>query len=67
MPKDGGNLLLTAEEAKNVLAEEPETAKFIFDFVGSQEFVKGIKRFCLWIEDKDLSKAKSFALYCRKA
>jgi hypothetical protein len=51
MPKDGGNLLLSESEAEDAIRCAPTIAKYVFDFVGSQEFVKGIVRKCLWIED----------------
>jgi hypothetical protein len=56
-PSDGGNLILSASEAAEVVSREPFLDKFIFDFVGSQEFVKGIVRRCLWIEDSDVDDA----------
>lgn len=36
-------------------------SKFLLDFVGSQEFVKGIVRRCIWIEDRDLKEASKSA------
>jgi hypothetical protein len=57
MPKDGGNLLLTFNEAQAAVAAEPSIARFIYDFVGSQEFVRGIVRSCLWIEDDEAGEA----------
>jgi hypothetical protein len=57
MPKDGGNLLMSVSEAEAMQKSEPVTAEFIFDFVGSQEFVKGIVRKCLWIEDDEVERA----------
>lgn len=57
MPKDGGNLLLTFDEAKSALAADPSIDRFIYDFVGSQEFVRGVVRRCLWIEDSDADEA----------
>lgn len=57
MPKDGGNLLFTIEEARSAITSEPNISHFIYDFVGSQEFVKGIGRRCLWIEDNQLDEA----------
>ncbi len=58
MPKDGGNLLLSFNEAVEMTAADPNAGKFIFDFVGSQEFVKGIVRNCLWIEDHEVEEAR---------
>ncbi|QDL91078.1 hypothetical protein FDP22_04325 [Paroceanicella profunda] len=57
MPKDGGHLLMTASEAELVSKSDPVAEKYLFDFVGSQEFVKGIVRRCLWIEDDQVSDA----------
>lgn len=57
MPKDGGHLLLSGWQAEAAISREPTVAKYIFDFVGSQEFVKGIVRKCLWIEDEQAEEA----------
>jgi hypothetical protein len=62
MPKDGGNLLLSFDEAEAALQEEPHIARFINDFVGSQEYVKGIVRRCLWIEDSHVALAANSKL-----
>jgi hypothetical protein len=58
MPKDGGNLLLSLEEAEAAIAADPTVARFVRDFVGSQEYVKGIVRRCLWIEDAEVADAR---------
>ena len=57
MPKDGGHLLMSRQEADDLVSREPTAKKFVFDFVGSQEFVKGIVRRCIWIEDDQLTEA----------
>lgn len=62
MPKDGGNLLFTFNEAEEALAADSSIARFIYDFVGSQEFVRGIVRRCLWIEDDDAAEAQASPL-----
>ena len=58
-PSDGGNLILSAAETDAAIGREPFLGKFIFDFVGSQEFVRGIIRNCIWIEDADIAEAMS--------
>jgi hypothetical protein len=58
MAKDGGNLIITQEEARAAVDDDSRVDTFLFDFVGSQEFVKGFKRKCLWIEDGTLNDAK---------
>lgn len=57
-PSDGGNLIMTASEAAEAIRAFPEVAKYVLDFVGSQEFVRGVVRKCLWIEDGDVDEAK---------
>lgn len=58
MPKDGGHLLFSGPEADEAVRREPAIAQYVFDFVGSQEFVKGIVRKCLWIEDAQAEEAE---------
>jgi hypothetical protein len=60
MPKDGGNLLMSVSESDGLINAEPEIEKYVFDFVGSQEFVKGIIRRCLWIEDSQVDEATQY-------
>jgi len=50
-PSDGGNFILTDAEKKALLAAEPEAAKFLKRFTGSEEFINGNMRWCLWLKD----------------
>lgn len=50
-PTDGGNLLLTAEEADHVRANDPIAAKYIRRFLGAEEFINNLPRYCLWLVD----------------
>lgn len=61
MPNDGGNLLLTTPDKHDLLIEEPEAAKFIRPFLGSEEFINGIERWCLWLEGISAAKLRSMA------
>lgn len=58
MPKDGGHLVLTAEERRKITEDYPEAAPFIKRYIGANEFIKGLDRYCLWIDDEDLQRAK---------
>ena len=49
MPNDGGHLLLSAAEPRGAPARAPEAAKYLRRFVGAQEFLNGIERWCLWL------------------
>lgn len=59
MPVDGGNLLLTVNEMKALGLSQEQREKFIRKIYGSAEFIRGLERYCLWIEDKNLEEAMS--------
>jgi hypothetical protein len=50
-PTDGGNLLLSAEEKTTLIAEEPQAVDWIKPFLGADEFISNIPRYCLWLID----------------
>ena len=50
MPNDGGNLLLSTAEKHDLVAADPEAAHHVRPFLGSEEFINGIERWCLWLE-----------------
>lgn len=52
-PTDGGNLLLSNEEYLELLEKEPLTEKYLRPFIGSQEFLNDVKRWCLWFDGVD--------------
>lgn len=56
-PRDNGNLILEEEEYNKIKNDYPEINKFIKKFVGANELIKGIKRWCLWISDRDKDEA----------
>lgn len=58
-PKDGGNLILSPDEMKAMINSFPRSGKFIIKLIGSQEALKGMERYCLWITAQDLSEAQS--------
>lgn len=48
-PIDGGNYLFTPEQKAEFLAAERGAEKFFHRWCGSQEFIKGIERWVLWL------------------
>lgn len=53
MPNDGGYLLLDVNEAVECIRDHDVAPVFIRPFVGSQEFIRGIERRCIWVEDDE--------------
>lgn len=51
MPNDGGHLLLSSEDKAELLRKEPKAGKYIRQLLGSQEFINGEDRWCLWLKD----------------
>lgn len=60
MPTDGGNLILTRDEAFAIISKEPSISKFIRPFMGAVEVVNARPRFCFWIEDNNYEEAIKF-------
>jgi hypothetical protein len=54
---DGGYLMITPPERNEIIRDYPNANKFFKLFIGSDEFIKGIERYCLWINDEDLAYA----------
>lgn len=48
-PRDGGHFILTEEERTAILTAEPLLEKWIHPYMGADEFIKGKKRYCLWL------------------
>lgn len=62
MPKDGGNLIMTTSEGRDLIESGRVDPKYIRKFFGSEELIHAKPRACLWIEDQD----KDAALQCRE-
>ncbi len=57
MPNDGGHLVLSCEVAEKLVSTYPEASSLVRSFVGSRDFIRGIPRYCLWINDEQLDRA----------
>ena len=58
-PTDGGNLILSFEEAKILKTDFPHSEHFLKRYLGAADFIRGAKRFCLWIADDEVELAES--------
>ncbi|MFD0914483.1 class I SAM-dependent DNA methyltransferase [Methylophilus luteus] len=56
-PTDGGHLLLESFEIDQLKLTKDQREKFIRQFVGSLELIRGEKRYCIWIEDNSVDEA----------
>ena len=62
MFKDGGNLIFSPEEKNNAVMEYPESAPYFHKLIGSEEFIKGKERYCLWITEDTATKAETIPI-----
>lgn len=51
MPRDGGNLILSPQQARELVQKYPDLKQVIRKYVGSDELINGNYRRCLWIPD----------------
>jgi len=61
-PIDNGNYLFTPDEMENFIKQEPAAAKYFRQWFGADEFIKGKKRFCLYLGDLPLDEIKKMPL-----
>jgi type I restriction-modification system DNA methylase subunit len=57
---DGGNLVLDNHSRKAII--EAGGQEYVKSFIGSAELIRGVDRWCLFIDDINLSKAKTIPL-----
>ena len=58
-PVDGGHLLLSRDDLNGLRLTMRDQDAFVRPIYGSDEFIGGRPRFCLWIEDKDALVARA--------
>lgn len=59
IPRDQGNLLLTSADVDALLDEYPQAKVLVKPILGSNEFINGLSRYCLWISDAQAKLAQS--------
>jgi len=60
-PMDGGNLLLGPGERRRLLEENPKAEEFVRPFIGSKEAINEIERYCIWVPDTDVGRARKIS------
>lgn len=61
LPSDGGHLILSYAEGVELMADYPESRRFLKRFVGSRELINGGDRWCLWLSDEEADQASRIA------
>jgi hypothetical protein len=58
-PLDGGWFLLSPRERADLISRYPHAESLVRSYVGSDEFINHVERYCLWITDENLELAES--------
>ncbi len=66
-PYYGAALIFPVEEARELIEETPDVARYIRPLYGAQEFINAVPRACLWIEDHEAAEAMQLAPVATKA
>ena len=59
MPRDGGWLLMSADDAAGMIARDRRTERFLKRFIGAEELLQGNPRYCIWVADSETDEAWS--------
>ena len=60
-PTDGGNLVLSPNEKRHIEAENEDALRYIRPYLGAAEYIRGLERFCIWVEDGEVDEARNVA------
>ncbi len=58
-PTDGGGLLLDSDSLEELQLNDDQIRTFVRPFVGSMELIRGLSRFCLWVDDSRRKEAEA--------
>ena len=62
MPYDTGALILSNDEVTEAINDEPRAKAYLKPLYGSQEFISGSPRWCIWIKKSELDEANKIDL-----
>ncbi len=58
-PTDGGHLLLTRDQMNAMLNEDARSEVYIRTFIGADEYLNGLERYCIWVSEDQVGFAGS--------
>jgi len=66
MPRDGGHLIVSREQKVGEAFDDPVFRSYLRPFFGSEDFIQGKTRYCLWIEPNQYEEALHSPLIARR-
>lgn len=61
--RDGGFLILTDVEKKEIERILPKTSKYFKRFISGDDLINNIKRWCIWLKNSDLTEIREIKLF----
>ena len=65
-PTDGGNLILNLTQKRLIETENKSAIRYVRPYLGAREYIRGLQRFCIWVEDDQADEAKNIADFSRR-
>ena len=63
---DNGNLTLNELEKEELIKSNPQSKKFIKKYIGANDFLNNVNRYCIWVTDKDVELAYSIPSFAER-
>ena len=63
---DFGHLTLSEDEREELLQQHPDAENLVRNFIGSEEFINGTKRYCLWLKNISAKEIRSYPLIMKR-
>ena len=57
-PTDGGSLVVSPEEKRLMERADPRANRYLRPYLGAAEYIRGLERFCIWVEDDEADEAR---------
>lgn len=65
-PVDDGNLILSDEEYRRTVSDNPTASKFLKRLKGSTEFINDTIRWCIWVQPDEVAEARSIPVFAER-
>ncbi len=65
-PTDGGNLILNLTQKRVIETENKSAVRYVRPYLGAKEYIRGLQRFCIWVEDDEAEEARMIAEFSRR-
>jgi len=66
MAADGGGLILSPGEKTAILASNSEASSFIKRYMGSNDFLNDVERYCIWVPEDRVDEARAISSLCAR-